>query len=321
MSGTSIKNSDLAKDSSSFSQDTISTQVRATSNVHRVTTGLPKVTSCRSYYGSSVTKIRDAVDQSSIPLTPQDVVQITGCNHSTVKKTLIRLERKGFVKKICYGYYGSLQNNVTLHGSRVAGESGTSVRQKVVEPRLHCLRLRASDVVGKALNWTRDFDVVRIYFERFKNGSAQVFVDCARDYSFDYVAFRLLLDVVLRELDVSDWSKMTVSSFEFNNDFEGVRLDGCQAVTLKSFDGSFRRLYNRKYGLRDEVKAVGCRRIEDVLAMLQGGVSNYNILQLLFMILSETRAERESIGDAAAQMHRLVDFFFEQKDKTGSQHD
>ncbi len=83
-----------------------------------------------------------------------------------------------------------------------------------------------------------------------------------------------------------------------------MRLDGVQAVTLKGFDGSFRRIYNKRYGLRDEIKAVGFRRIEDVLCLLQGGVSTYDIFQFLFMLTKEVKEERKAIAEAAAQMHR-----------------
>jgi hypothetical protein len=242
------------------------------------------------------------------------VSQRTGLKHSTVKKTLYRLEGKGFVKKFCYGYYQRLGDNATLKGSMVGGESGVSVTQNVVEPRLHCLRLRVCGVVGVPCRWVRDFGVVGVVFERFENGSVLVFVDGVGDYCFDYVGFRLLVESVLGELGVSDWGKVAVSSFEFNNDFLGARLDGVQAVTLKSFDGSFRRVYNKRFGLRDEVKAVGSRRVEDVLALLQGGVSQYNLLQLLFANLQKmgeyvevAKIDRKLFSDAVSSMRRLAE--------------
>jgi hypothetical protein len=128
----------------------------------------------------------------------------------------------------------------------------------------------------------------------------------------------LLLDcwwgLFLKELRLADWNRVFVSSFECNTDFEGLHLDGVKAVSLMSFDGSFGRAYARKFGLRDEVRVVGNRRIEDVLALLQGGVSNYSVVQLLFMNLGKiddyfeaTKFQNRFVGEAVEQMRRMAD--------------
>ena len=186
-------------------------------------------------------------------------------------------------------------------------------------PRLHCLRLRVSGLPGDPSDSSvrkRDLGAVRVTAQRFRNGSRVVFVECVGDYSLDYVAFRLLLDALSVELGwlgVDDWRKMMVSSFEFNNDWQGVRLDGVKAVTLKAFDGSFRRIYNKRFGLRDEVKVVGARRVEDVLLLMQGGVSTYSLQQFLFQTLQQLEIQNRVTVENVAQNRRLFAEFLRRR--------
>jgi hypothetical protein len=188
------------------------------------------VTLAHSYYKSSLSgaskQILEAIEQSSIPIAPLEISQITKINSPAVRKTLERLVKKRFIQKIDYGLYASWKYNVTLESSMGKSECDWG-------PRLHCLRLRASGLSGGPCDRKRDLGAVRVTAQRFKNGSGVVFVECVGDYSLDYVAFRILLDAIsvdLEWLDVDDWRKMMVSSFEFNNDFQGVRLDGVKLL-------------------------------------------------------------------------------------------
>ena len=271
------------------------------------------VTLCHSYYQSppSATskQVLQTIEQSSIPITALEISQITKISSSTVRKTLERLTKKRFIQKISYGLYASWKYDVTLESSMGKGECDWG-------PRLHCLRLRASGLPGGPCVRKRDLGAVRVTAQRFKNGSGVVFVECVGDYSLDYVAFRLLLDAIsvdLEWLGVDDWRKMMVSSFEFNNDWQGIRLDGVKAVTVKAFDGSFRRIYNKRFGLRDEVKVVGARRVEDVLLLMQGGVSTYSTQQFLFQTLQQLKIQNSLSMENAAQNHRLFTEFLRRR--------
>ena len=276
-------------------------------------TSVTPVTLAHSYYQSSLSgnskQVLETIEQSSIPITPLEISQITKIKGSAVRKTLERLVKKRFIQKIDYGLYASLKYNVTLESSVGKGECDWG-------PRLHCLRLRASGLLGDPGDQKRDLGVVRVTAQRYKNGSGDVFVDCVRDYSLDYGAFRLLLDAIsvdLEWLGVDDWRKMMVSSFEFNNDWQGIKLDGVKAVTVKAFDGSFRRIYNKRFGLRDEVKVVGARRVEDVLLLMQGGVSTYSTLQFLFQTLQQLEIQNKLTVENVAQNRRLFTEFLRRR--------
>ena len=230
-------------------------------------------------------RILETIENSSSPITPKEISSSTKINPATVRKYVRKLEKMKHITKVFYGHYVSTKNLFTSGGSIVKSDC----------PKLHCLRLRIVDFIRELRTFSRDFGYLKLVFQHYTNGSVTVFVDCVGSYSLDYVAFRLLVDCVLKELCLADWEKISVSSFEFNNDFEGVRLDGVQAVTLKAFDGSFRRMYQKHFGVRDEVKVVGSVPVENVLTLLKGGVDSYNISQLLFGVAQEIRAEREAV--------------------------
>jgi hypothetical protein len=259
----------------------------------------------RRSYGWCIAKVLEVVDQSPQPIRAIEINRSTGIKVTTCRKCLSRLAKKGKIKKHSYGYYASLSDNVALNRSMVAAADSPLVLNNA-ELRLHCLRLRVFDVSGNPRKWFLDLDVVKISLQRYASRTAQVFVDCMKDYSLDYVAFRLLVEIALHEVGQTDWDNVLVTSHEFNHDYLGLRLDGVTATTLKAIDGSFRRVYNKRYGLRDEVKTVGSIGVEDVLRLLEGG-TNYSIMQRLSVISEEIREERSAVSEAAQQMRRLVD--------------
>jgi len=244
------------------------------------------------------------VEDSLYSITPSEISSNTGINANTVRKYLRDLENKGFVHRKFHGHYVSARNLVISDTCMVSDVSGV---------RVHGLRFRVLGVgVGEG-SWVRDFGVLRLRFVVHGNGNAEVFVGCGRDVSLNYVAFRLVVGVVCRELRC-DWDQVLVTSCEFNRDFLGVKLDGVKSVTLKAFDGSFRRVYNHGGFLRDEVKTVGSKKIEDVLALMQGGVTQYNIQQLLYMNfqkLSEYveagKFRNQLVFEAVSEMRRFVE--------------
>ena len=249
-------------------------------------------------------RILETIENSSYPITPKEISYLTGIKHSTARKYVKRLEGMGHIWGVYYGHYVSTKNIFTSGRSMVESDF----------PRLHNLRLRVVDFVGAVRRNSFNFGFLKVTFQQHSNGTVTVFVDCVDSYSLGYVAFRLLVELIKKELGLEDWEKVTVSSFEFNNDFEGARLDGAKAVTLRAFDGSFRRVYQKSFGIRDEVKVVGSTRVEDVLSLLQGGVDPYNVSQLLFGLVQEIRLEREAVKfqsglviDAISSMRRCIE--------------
>lgn len=251
-------------------------------------------------------QIIEAVRNSPIPITPMEIASITNLPHNSVRVWVKELERKGYVVAKFYGHYVSSQNGLTLDSSTV-GDGRV---------RVHCLRLKILRCGVFSSLWVREVGgVARISFQVFGDRSGLVQVDCLGSCSFDAVGLRLVVDVVARELRVScdDVWGSTVLSYELNSDFKGVRLDGVQAVTLRAFDGAFFRAYNKGEVLRGEVKATRPLQLENVLALMNGGVSAYNQMQLLFMNVQKMNEEIEAqkftnrlLSDILAQNQSLL---------------
>jgi DNA-binding Lrp family transcriptional regulator len=233
-----------------------------------------------------------------------EISQKTGIKVTTCRKCLSRLEKKGKIRKHSYGFYTSLSYDVAV-GSSMVGAAGSPLALNP-EPRLHCLRLRVFDVAGNPRRWRLDFGLVRVSFKRYAHGTAQVFVHCRRGCSLDYIAFRFLVEIVLRQVHQHDWKKVIATSFEFNHDYAALRLDGVKAITLTTFDGSFRRVYSKRHGLRDEVKTVGSVQADRVLSLLKGG-DTYNATRFLSDAVAELRQTNNIMSDAAHQMRRVAD--------------
>lgn len=264
-----------------------------------------------SSLGETSIAILKALTASPIPKTPKETSQETGIRLNIVQKQMRRLERKGYTKREFYGHYVAFKSDVSLSDSIA---EGGGVGFALAVPRVHCLRYHVRDMAFVARPrdpWEWRSKVLRVKFFRHRK-AAQVFCDCVGDLSLDYVGFRFLTEAVLRELGCSDWRKVSLIGAEFNKDLIGWRLDGAKAVTLRAFDGSFRRIYQKRVGLRDEVKLAGSLPVEKALLLMGGGVSSYNLFQFLFLSLKEAEAQRmiseaqnAAVLDGVGEMRRL----------------
>lgn len=243
-------------------------------------------------YGGSVSepekKILEIIDLSDLPLTPKEIASETGINHNSVKVYLRRLKERNFLIQPYRGYYSTPDDLVTFD-TRPGG------RVTSVVPRVHNVRLKIEGLVGGGLISRLDYGVAVVAVVVGDNGVANVQVDCYPNMSLDYTAFKLFMACLKRELSVPKNAPIYVTSFELNHDFAGIQIDGCKALTLSAFDGSFERLYNKhKNLLRSEVRAVGSTTPEAVYELLKGGVNTYNIMQGLALLINEIRQEREA---------------------------
>ncbi len=261
-------------------------------------------------------EILEEVNRSASLITPKEIALKTKIKHSTVRKTILRLFKRGFIDKVYHGHYASNGYSVTFGGSMLKSDA------EIFFPKIHSIRFTVRDVDREASKWLLNLDIIRIKFIVYENGTAQVFIDCEGDYSFDYVSFRILVDRVLKELSVDDWDQVSISSPEWNLDYEGWKLDGVKALTLKAFDNSFRRIYNKKFGIRDEVKIKGAIPLDEALTVLQGGISNYNLLQTLYLAMRQSIQQNEHLdnrekflAEAVGSMKRLADVVVEKVPK------
>jgi len=236
-------------------------------------------------------KVLETIEASDIELTPKEIASKTGINHNSVKVYCRKLKKANYIIQPHYGFYCSKRLLVTLDGRVGVGVTSDSV------PRLHNLRLKIEGVSKVGLGPVRfDYEgVAEVTVQVSDTGVAYVIVSCYPGVTLDYAGFKLLIGRLKSDLSVPKNAPIHVVSYELNHDFAGLQLDGCKALTLKSFDGSFERLYQkRKNVLRSEVRAVGPTTPEAIHQLLKGGVNSYNLLQLITMWINESRREREA---------------------------
>lgn len=242
-----------------------------------------RVTQSYNSYGGLSKKqtILQILQHEQRPLTPKEIswiskadTRLTPLNHNTVKVYCRQLLGSGKIHHPLYGYY-----EVTKPMYEVGSGFGV---------RVHDLRLvwcvgrvgvvpSVSRVVGGV--------GVEVVFGR-KRGKVSATVGCNDGMDFHTVCF--VVDYVRRVA----WESAGINldsvpcevCCEFNEDFQGVRLDGIKCVTVKSFLGGLERIYNKASGVRSEIK-VDKTDLPTMYAMLKGGVSASNILQSQFVLM------------------------------------
>jgi len=248
------------------------------------------VRSLNSNYGRLLNETEDkilkTVEENVYSITPKETAEKTGINHSYVRSCLRKLARLGFIHRKHYGQYEAVKNPTTLKGVGLDGGL----------PRLHRVLLVVRGVKGVPVgsHVAMDCELFTVKFVGFSD-VVNVYVDCKGRYSFDYPAFCLLVGFVKAKLGVGDDAVVLVPNYELNEDYRGIQLDGCKALTLKAFDESFERLYNKdRDTLRSEVGLSNAAMTpERAYALLKGGVTPYNIFQSVYALIQEIKAERE----------------------------
>ena len=245
------------------------------------------------------------------PLSPREITGITGLNRSTVRVYCSRLVSEGVLARPHYGYYCI---------NRTYGVRWSA-------PRVHNLRLRWAP----ACRIPEHVEVEEVYGDvkiRVVFGSERSLVTCwiSSDIGLNYAGCGLAIQR-FKEIagsrvgcPVLDGG-ILVSSCEFNEDFESIRLDGLSSVTVESFLGSLERIYNRDGGLRSEVR-VRPDSLASVYALLKGGVTAYNVLQAQFMVTQRLESLIVTVKEQSRGIQELGKIFralLDRIDKLGSQ--
>lgn len=248
-------------------------------------------------------KIQDTLAAADRPLFPKEISSMAGLNHSTVRVYLRRMLSSGLVRQPFRGVYESKVTKPTY----VEGP-----------PRVQDLRLRVKRAVPvKFADHVEEYSQVRI---RVKWGTRRQqitgTVSCPQGLDLESLSF-----AVYRFKQIAGgWegvlprdSEVEVVSVELLHDYEDLRLDGLECVTLRSFLGSLERIYNKDPGLRAEVK-VKPDKIESIYALLHGGVTQYNLIQSMFSVnkhlenlTDAVKAQNASLG----KLSRLLDAVLE----------
>lgn len=250
------------------------------------------------------------------PLSPKEIAFKTGLNHSTVRVLCRRMLRNEILKQPWPGVY--VTNPTYGVGGVLAGIESQG------PPRVHNLRLRwRAPWIKKSAKETCDFDKCRIIMtigRKRKLATANIAAD---EYPLDLAAVSIAVE--LWRIKVAHYlnrlpphEDIDVSSVEIGWDYQRIRLDGLNCVTVQSFLGELERFYNRELGLRSEVKAANLS-LDSLYALLKGGVTAYNIMQATFATQRQVSRMNEILlehNKVLVRLERLFQAFFERLDRS-----
>lgn len=84
---------------------------------------------------------------------------------------------------------------------------------------------------------------------------------------------------VKEKLGIQELPVLMIKSIEFNNDLQGIRMDGINAVTWNDFKGVLEKVYNKEDKLRHEFKVSLPVEAESIIHLLRQGLDSYELLK------------------------------------------
>lgn len=238
------------------------------------------------------------------PQTPREIAQNLKLNPNTVRARLSELRKKGMVLRQFTHHY------------MISPTYGVGSKSP---PRVQNLRVTARDVpVTRSETIVRELpgpDVggpdtlrIRITFGK-KRGIISYTVKAPM--GLDLYGLRLVHELVemetwLRGYQDLDWRAV---NFEFLWDDQAVRLEGVQAVTFDDLTGTLEKYYNKGLGHRRELRGSSGARIQDLEALIQGGISSHQNLQGLNVLRGEVQHLTEALKGIHYQYRDMMEMF------------
>lgn len=256
---------------------------------------VPSNTSLNSYSSLSCEeRILKLIDESEIELTPIEISKKLHANHATVRGYLRKLLAKNLVVQ---PYPGSYCNKIT-YGVRF------------VPLCVHNVRLLVG-VLGDVVHWefcevVGGVKVFVCFGSERRRVSGFVSCDVGMSRSACLLALHRWFDVVEERLGC-EVGEVVVQSFEVNKDYVGLRLDGVQCVTKKGLFEMVERVYQKENNvIRREYKVSRGVSITEFEALLQGGVTGYNVNQGFFVLTQKLDRLTEALKFTNSQFLQLA---------------
>lgn len=256
--------------------------------------------SSTSYNSYGLLPLRERIvkllEASEVVLSPLEIAQKLHANHSSVRVYLPQLVAENRIVTPYKGGYCSK----TTHGM------GTGAL------RVH--NIVATGDVEISEHWEVTEQVgavkVRVVFGE-KRDKVSIFISC--DAGMDRNTCLLALDkgfgIVKLRLG-KDLEQVCLKTFELNRDFLGVRVDRPTCITRVGLYDMVERVYQKAEGVRHEWKVSKEMPLAEFEALLQGGVTSYNIMQANYALVQEVKRLTEAqkmTNDLLGQYGRVLE--------------
>jgi len=253
---------------------------------------------------SMTRKILHYLEVIDRPQTPREIAQNLKLNPNTVRARLSELRKTGKVLKEFEHHY------VITPTYGVGGKSPPRVQNLRVSVR--GVPVTRSETVVRDLTGPGVVDVdtlrIRITFGK-KRGIISYTVKAPM--GLDLYGLRLVHELVsmetwLRGYEDLDWRAV---NFEFLWDDQSIRLEGVQAVTFDDLTGTLEKYYNKGLGHRRELRGSGGARIQDLEALIQGGITTHQTLQGLNVLRGEVQNLTNAMKGIHHQYRDMMEMF------------
>jgi len=235
---------------------------------------------------------------------PLEIAQNLKSNPNTVRARLSELRKRGDVHRLHPGRY----TITPTYG--VGSKSPPRVQNLHISAR--GVEVTRHEVVVRELPGPHGGEAdtlrIRLVFGK-KRGIIHYKVKAPR--GLDLYGLRLVHELVetetwLRGYQDLDWRAV---NFEFLWDDQSVRLEGVSAVTFTDLVGTMEKYYNKGMGMRRELRGSGGARIQDLEALIQGGITSQQALQGLNVLRGEVQHLTDAIKGIHYQYRDMLEMF------------
>jgi len=236
-----------------------------------------------------------------MPVSPYSVSKDLNLNPNSVRARLSELSRFGPVERVFHGHY-------SIAPTYRVGEE--------IRPLIHDLRAVAVvERVFKSDEWSYEYetmghdglDTFKVWLQ-FGKKRNKITCGIKSPLGLDLDKFRLVRRLVECELARRDyvWPMEWSVTVHFNKDYFGIRLDGLKCITWDDIDGIMVRFYNKGKGLRREVVTGRPISLLEVEALLQGGMSVYQVVQAQMSTTYAVKDMVEKIDKMSWLNHQIL---------------
>ncbi len=280
---------------------------------------------------SQTERILDLLRAADRPLSPYTIAEKLGINDNSVRGRLSDLARKGMIERVYRGYYQIISTQGV--GASIKPPKIQNIKAIVhPSPRLTKPILEKGRADGLVYYKKREYHHIFEFQGPPEGNDGMVRLDLTfgltrnkitwdmkaplgLDYyglmiSYEYVKKIInLVGVSILESDYIDFSKprcFMMVNYEFLDDIIGIKLEGVNCITFRTFEGHFEKIYSKTYGVRREVRSNQPRPISEILALYQGGLPNYMVAQASYDIARTVEKQTEAIKHVNRNLVNLV---------------
>lgn len=240
------------------------------------------------------TKIINYLRDQDQPQAAKIIAKKIKENENSVRPELSKLLKEGTINRDFHGHY-------SLNPTYGMGLMLEPPRVQNLLVVAEDMGVEEHDVIDKKFGRESADSFLRIYIE-FGSKRGRISWRVGTSFGLDLNGLRLCREYVEVECLSRGYHDLRwiVRNFELLNDFQGLKMEGATAITFSDFEGTLEKFYNRRGSVRREVRSSKETSIEALIALTQGGLATFQVVQGVFHLGKKI----ERLIDAIAWVNR-----------------